>query len=60
MSPEGAWGDLDGLLGLADTLAGAWAGRATASTTLGQERAVLRLCGVGGLDREGRPLEPEW
>jgi hypothetical protein len=52
-------GDLDGLLSLAGTLAGAWAGRAAASTTLGQERAMLRLCGVGGLDRAGRPLAAE-
>lgn len=55
----GAWGDLDGLLATADTLAGAWAGRARASTTLGQERALLRLCGVAGLDRAGRPLAAE-
>jgi beta-lysine 5,6-aminomutase alpha subunit len=52
----GAVGDLDTLRSLADTLAGAWAGRAAASTTLGQERAILRLCGIGGLDRDGRPL----
>jgi hypothetical protein len=38
------------------TLAGAWGARARASTTLGQERAVLRLFGVTGLDRSGRPL----
>ena len=50
------WGDLDALTNLADTLAGAWAGRAAASTTLGQERALLRLFGVAGLDRDGRPL----
>ena len=40
----------------AATLAGAWGARARASTTLGQERAMLRLFGVGGLDRSGRPL----
>src|ERR671923_624260 len=40
----------------AETLAGAWGARARASTTLGQERALLRLFGVTGLDRSGRPL----
>ena len=29
---------------------------AMASTTVGRERATLRLLGVDGLDREGRPL----
>ncbi|MEO5919342.1 MAG: lysine 5,6-aminomutase subunit alpha, partial [Candidatus Limnocylindrales bacterium] len=29
------------------------------TTTLGRERAILRLLGVGGLDREGRPLAAE-
>lgn len=50
------WGDLDALLRLADALADEWAARGAASTTHGQERAILRLCGVGGLDRAGRPL----
>jgi len=59
MTATGAWGDLDALLALADTLAGAWAGRAAASTTQGRERAILRLCGVGGVDRAGRPLASE-
>lgn len=40
----------------AETLAGAWGARARGSTTLGQERALLRLFGVTGLDRSGRPL----
>jgi len=40
----------------AETLAGAWGARARASTTLGQERALLRLFGVAGVDRSGRPL----
>ena len=40
----------------AETLAGAWGARARASTTPGQERAILRLFGVTGLDRSGRPL----
>lgn len=40
----------------AETLAGAWGARARGSTTPGQERALLRLFGVTGLDRSGRPL----
>jgi hypothetical protein len=47
---------VDRLAERAETLAGAWAARARASTTLGQERALLRLFGVTGLDRSGRPL----
>jgi hypothetical protein len=47
---------IDKLVDRADTLAGAWGARARASTTLGQERALLRLYGVTGLDRAGRPL----
>ena len=50
------WGDLDRLLDRAEALAGAWGGRAAASTTTGQERAILRLFGVSGLDTGGRPL----
>jgi hypothetical protein len=47
---------LDRLMERAETLAGAWGARARASTTIGQERAMLRLFGVAGLDRSGRPL----
>ncbi len=47
---------LDRLAERAATLAGAWGARARASTTLGQERATLRLFGVSGLDASGRPL----
>lgn len=50
------FGDLDRLVAAADSLAGAWGARARACTTLGQERAMLRLFGVTGLDRSGRPL----
>ncbi|MFL5680557.1 MAG: lysine 5,6-aminomutase subunit alpha TIM-barrel domain-containing protein [Chloroflexota bacterium] len=57
MSAE--WGPLDRLTDLASTLAGAWGARARASTTLGQERAMLRLFGVHGLDSGGRPLAGE-
>ena len=47
---------IDKLRDQAETLAGAWGARARSSTTLGQERALLRLYGVTGLDRAGRPL----
>ena len=47
---------LERLDALADPLAAAWAARARASTTVGRERAILRAFGVGGLDRDGRPL----
>ena len=50
------WGSLDGLVARAEALAGAWGGRARASTTIGQERAMVRLFGVTGLDAAGRPL----
>jgi D-Lysine 5,6-aminomutase TIM-barrel domain of alpha subunit len=50
------WGPLDRLLARANALAGAWGARARASTTIGQERATLRLFGVNGLDSAGRPL----
>lgn len=56
---SGAGVDVEGLGRLverAETLAGAWGARARVTTTLGQERAILRLFGVSGLDRAGRPL----
>lgn len=53
--PEGLE-DLDRLVALAEPLAAAWAARGRASTTLGVERAILRLFGVAGLARDGRPL----
>jgi hypothetical protein len=40
-------------------LAGTWGARAAVSTTVGRERAILRLFGVQGLDRGGRPLAGE-
>jgi beta-lysine 5,6-aminomutase alpha subunit len=40
-------------------LAGTWGARASVSTTVGRERAILRLFGVHGLDRGGRPLAGE-
>jgi hypothetical protein len=50
------WGPIEGLVSRADALAGAWGARARGSTTPGQERAILRLFGVTGLDASGRPL----
>jgi hypothetical protein len=47
---------VDRLVDLADTLAAAWGARASICTTVGQERAILRLLGVTGVDRAGRPL----
>jgi hypothetical protein len=56
MSSGGSLGPVDRLAERAETLAGAWAARARASTTIGRERALLRLFGVSGLDAAGRPL----
>ncbi len=50
------WDQLDRLAGAAEALAGAWGARARACTTIGQERAILRLFGVQGLDAAGGPL----
>ena len=52
----GALRATDRLLALAETLTGAWVARARSTTTAGQERAILRLFGVHGLDRDGQPL----
>jgi len=51
--------DLDALRERAETLASAWAAAAASRTTIGQERAILRLFGVHGVDRSGRPLATE-
>ena len=51
-----AWGPTDRLIDAAEALAGAWGGRARQTTTVGQERAILRLFGVQGLDGSGAPL----
>ena len=51
--------DLDALRERASALASAWSAAAATTTTVGQERAILRLFGVGGLDRSGRPLAAE-
>jgi hypothetical protein len=51
--------DVAALLDRSTALAAAWGARAASSTTIGQERAILRLFGVAGLDRAGRPLAAE-
>ena len=47
---------LDAVLGRAEDLAGAWGARARTSTTPARERAILRLLGVSGIDRNDVPL----
>jgi hypothetical protein len=47
------------LRALAASLAEDLGAVATTSRTLGRERAALRLLGVAGIDREGRPLAAE-
>ena len=59
MSGPGDLGPIDRLVELAETLAGSWGARARICTTGGQERALLRMFGVTGLDRSGRPLAAE-
>ena len=43
----------------ASDIASAWGATAAGFTSVGQERAILRLFGVTGLDRAGRPLAAE-
>lgn len=59
MDETGELGDLDALLARATSLAAVWGAAAATATTIGQERAILRLFGVSGLDRAGRPLAAE-
>ena len=63
MAPSIAPGDLSTALAAvasrADAMAARLADAATTTTTLARERALLRLIGVGGIDREGRPLAAE-
>ncbi|HKF84395.1 MAG TPA: lysine 5,6-aminomutase subunit alpha [Candidatus Limnocylindrales bacterium] len=59
MQPIGDPEELEALQARATTLAGAWGAAAAAATSAGQERAVLRLFGVAGVDRAGRPLAAE-
>lgn len=51
--------ELDRLRELAAALAAESGPAAASSRTLGRERAILRLVGVAGIDREGRPLAAE-
>lgn len=46
----------DRVRGLAAELAGRFSAAARGSATIAQERAVMRMLGVDGLDRDGRPL----
>ncbi len=48
--------DLQRLDDRARELAAAWSPRMLAATTIGRERALLRLLGVSGLDASGLPL----
>jgi D-Lysine 5,6-aminomutase TIM-barrel domain of alpha subunit len=50
---------LDDLRARASAIASAWGATAAGFTTVGQERAILRLFGVAGVDRAGRPLAAE-
>ncbi len=59
MQRDGDAHDPDGLAASAAALAASWGATARRTTTLGQERAVLRMFGVGGLDRGGHPLAAE-
>ena len=43
----------------AAAMAATWSAASRTSTTVGQERAILRLLGVSGVDRDGRPLAAE-
>jgi hypothetical protein len=59
MERDGETHDLDGLIARAASLAASWGATARRATTLGQERAVLRMFGVTGIDRAGHPLAAE-
>ena len=59
MQPIGEPEHLEALVTRADALAGAWGASASNATSVGQERAILRLFGVAGVDRAGRPLAAE-
>lgn len=54
-----ATAQLEELLAIATSLAGTWGSAAAAMTTVGQERAILRLFGVNGVDHAGHPLAAE-
>lgn len=50
---------IEDLRSSAAAIASAWGAAAATFTTIGQERAILRLFGVTGLDHEERPLAAE-
>ncbi len=59
LTPRGLEREAAALRDLADNLGRSWAAVAETRTTIGRERGVLRLFGVDGLDRDGRPLAAE-
>jgi len=59
LAPEDLAAEIARLREAAAALAAQLDVRATRLRTLGRERAILRLLGVGGIDREGRPLAGE-
>jgi hypothetical protein len=56
MQRDQAGSAVGALVEQAAAIAAAWGASARATTTVGQERAALRLLGVSGVDRAGRPL----
>ena len=56
---DGDLGDVAGLVEHAAAVAASWSASASTATSVGQERGILRLFGVHGLDRAGRPLAAE-
>ena len=52
-------GDVGHLRDAGDALAASWGAAAATRTTSGQQWAILRMFGVDGVDREGRPLAAE-
>lgn len=59
MERNGDARDVEGLVDRAAALAAAWSATARTMTTVGQERAILRMFGVEGVDRVGHPLAAE-
>jgi hypothetical protein len=59
MQRDGDERTLDRLAARATALAASWGATARGTTTIGQERAVLRMYGVSGVDRAGHPLAAE-
>ena len=59
MQLPGEQAALEDLRARATAIASAWGATAATFTTIGQERAILRLFGVSGVDRAGRPLAAE-